>query len=239
MVAQSTEPVLVASPRGKLSRVVLRDQIREVILERVLDGTYAPGTRLVETQVAKEFGTSQAPVREALRDLEALRLVQSQPFRGTHVRALETRELLEVYPVRAVLEEMAAQQATVALRGAVGPLKECLEAMRSAAVAGDSRREIQYDVQFHQLIAGNSVLLRVWHSLAIEARTMITIIAGSVSNTELAELHVPILDAIERQDAVEAGARARQHFEYFGERLRSRLGGAELALGSSHSDPAP
>lgn len=219
-----------SSPSGKVGRVVLRDQIREVLLERIFDGTYEPGARLVETHVAKEFGTSQAPVREALRDLEALRLVQSEPFRGTHVRAFEARDLLEAYPVRAVLEELAAQQATLALRGDVRLLKACLEAMRTAASEGDSRRVIQHDVEFHRLIvegAGNSVLLRVWQSLAIESRTMITVIAGSIDGTELAELHVPILEAIERQDPAEAGARARQHFEYFGNRLRPRLGRAQ------------
>jgi DNA-binding GntR family transcriptional regulator len=215
-----------SSPGGEVRRVVLRDQVREALLERILDGTFEPGTRLVETQVAKEFGTSQAPVREALRDLEALRLVQSEPFRGTRVRALEAQELLAAYPVRAVLEEFAAQQATLSLNGDVRALKDCLEAMRTAAAEGDSRREILYDVEFHRLIveaAGNSVLLRVWQSLAIEARTTITVIAGSVSGTELAELHVPILEAIERRDAAEAGARARKHFEYFGSRLSARL----------------
>jgi len=215
-----------SSPGGEVRRVVLRDQIREALLERILDGTLEPGTRLVETQMAKEFGTSQAPVREALRDLEALRLVQSEPFRGTRVRALEAREFLAAYPVRAVLEEFAAQQATLSLNGDVQALKDCLEAMRTAAAEGDSRREIQYDVEFHRLIveaAGNSVLLRVWQSLAIEARTTITVIAGSVSMTELAERHVPILEAIERRDAAEAGVRAREHFEYFGNRLSARL----------------
>jgi DNA-binding GntR family transcriptional regulator len=214
------------NPDGGVRRVVLRDQIREALLERILDGTYEPGTRMVETQVAKEFGTSQAPVREALRDLEALRLVQSEPFRGTRVRALDAPELLEAYPVRAVLEELAAQQATLKLRGDVRALKDCLEAMRAAAAEGDSRAEIHYDVKFHRLIveaAGNSVLLRVWQSLAIEARTMITVIGGSISSADLAEMHVPLLKAIERQDVSEAGACARQHFEYFGNRLGSRL----------------
>jgi len=222
----SAEARVSPSPVRPPRRVVLRDQIREALLERIFDGSYQPGKRLVETVVAKEFGTSQAPVREALRDLEALRLVQSEPFHGTHVRAFEARELLEIYPVRAVLEELAAREATSRLHGDVRALKRCLEGMRAAAAKGDSRREIHYDVEFHRLIvsaAGNDVLLRTWQSLAIESRTTMTVVAGSVDRAELAELHVPILEAIEREDPAAAGAAARQHFKYFGDRLRARL----------------
>jgi len=217
---------VTSRPARTVTRVVLRDQIREALLARIFDGTYQPGTRLVETVVAKEFGTSQSPVREALRDLEALRLVQSEPFRGTYVRAFEPGELLEVYPVRAVLEELAAREATMRLHGDVRALKRCLEGMRAAAARCDSRREIQYDVEFHRHVveaAGNDVLLRTWQSLAIESRTTMTVVAGGVDRTDLAERHVPILEAIERQDPAGAGAAARQHFEYFSDRLRERL----------------
>ncbi|MDQ1486548.1 MAG: hypothetical protein QOJ62_2241 [Actinomycetota bacterium] len=202
-----------------VSRVVLGDQLREVLLERILDGTYKPGFRLVETQLAKEFGTSQAPVREALRDLEAMRFVQAQPFRGTHVRAIASDELLEVYPVRTVLEDLAARLATPRLAGDVADLKACLESMRSAEDAGDTRSAIEHHVRFHRLIveaAANSILLQVWQSLAIEARTRMTFLAGSVTPGELWEQHVPILDALERCDADEAAAQARRHFAYFG-----------------------
>ena len=75
-----------------------------------------PGERLVETRIAQELGTSQAPVREALRDLELLRLVESEPFRGARVRPFGDSELVEIYPVRAVLEELAARLATETAR---------------------------------------------------------------------------------------------------------------------------
>jgi DNA-binding GntR family transcriptional regulator len=58
-----------------IARTVLREQVRDVLLERILRGDLEPGERLVETRLARELGTSQAPVREALRDLELLRLV--------------------------------------------------------------------------------------------------------------------------------------------------------------------
>src|SRR3712207_9391631 len=68
--------------------VLLREEIKERIVERILDGTYGPGERIVESAVAAEFGVSQAPVREALRDLEAMRFIESQPHRGARVREI-------------------------------------------------------------------------------------------------------------------------------------------------------
>ena len=65
-----------------LSRSVLADQVKERILEGILSGHYPPDSRIVETQVARELGTSQAPVREALRGLEegALADAGQQPW---------------------------------------------------------------------------------------------------------------------------------------------------------------
>ena len=85
------------------TRFNLREQIKGVILQRILDGDYEPGARLVETRIAQELGVSQAPVREALRDLEQLGCIVHEPFRGCSVRAFSADELLEAFPVRAAL----------------------------------------------------------------------------------------------------------------------------------------
>ena len=87
-----------------VTRIVLREQVKGRLLERILSGELRPGDRLVETRIAQELGTSQAPVREALRDLELLRFVESEPFRGSRVRGISPEELAEIYPVRAALE---------------------------------------------------------------------------------------------------------------------------------------
>ena len=87
-----------------VSRPALRDQVKDLLLERLARGEYAPGDRLVETAIARELGVSQAPVREALRDLEQLGLVVHEPHRGCSVRKVSTAELREAFPVRAALE---------------------------------------------------------------------------------------------------------------------------------------
>ena len=118
-----------------IERTVLREQVKDVLLQRIVSGELKPGERLVETRIASELGTSQAPVREALRDLELLRMVESEPFRGARVRAFGDEELVEVYPVRAALEELAAKEATKRLDGDVAVLEREVDAMRAAARA--------------------------------------------------------------------------------------------------------
>src|SRR3954453_1018339 len=103
-----------------ISRTVLREQVKDVLLQRIASGELQPGERLVETRIAQELGTSQAPVREALRDLQLLRLVESEPFRGSRVRVFDEEEMIEVYPVRAVLEELAARLPPARAGGGAG-----------------------------------------------------------------------------------------------------------------------
>jgi hypothetical protein len=129
-----------------------REQIKEALLERILNGAYPPGERIVETRVAREFGVSQGPVREALRELETLRLVVSEPFVGVRVRAVSREELGEIYPVRSGLEEVAARTAPLRLDGDVRALEREVDAMRRAADAGAAHEFMPHDVHFHRLI---------------------------------------------------------------------------------------
>jgi DNA-binding GntR family transcriptional regulator len=201
-------------------RTPLREQVKEVLLERILHGAYAPGDRLVETAIARELGTSQAPVREALRELEQLRLVESSPHKGARVRAVTAAELAEIYPVRAAIEEVAAREAAVRLDGDVAALEAELDAMREAAAAGDFHEQVRHDVEFHRLVveaAGNRTLADVWRSLNIESRTLVTALSTGIDPNELVELHRPLLDALRARDVARSGAEARRHLERLGE----------------------
>lgn len=207
----------------RLKRAVLRDQIKEVLLERILEGEYEPGDRLVETQIAQELGISQTPVREALRELEILRFVVSEPFKGTRVRLVSRQEILEIYPVRAALEEVAARSAAVRLGGRVAELEAEFEGMLRAVDAGDLHEQVRHDVEFHRLIvgaSGNQTLLDLWSSLRIEVRTLITFLRADIDLGELAETHRPVIEALREGDPHEAGRILREHLEWFGALIR-------------------
>ncbi|MDQ3862186.1 MAG: GntR family transcriptional regulator [Actinomycetota bacterium] len=199
-----------------LTRTVLREQIRELLLERILKGELKPGDRIVELQIAQELGTSQAPVREALRELQSLGFVEHEPYRGTSVRRITEEELAEIYPVRAALEELAAQKAASRLDGKVGDLEGEFEAMREAARRDDLQDLAAHDANFHRLIveaAGNKVLLDTWRTLRVEARVVVTALKTDIDLHELAELHRPLLEALKEGAQEKAGDALRQHFE--------------------------
>ena len=201
-----------------MTRPMLRDRIKDAILARILDGAYAPGERIVEIRVAQEFGVSQAPVREALRELELLRLVASEPFRGARVREITAAELAEIYPVRAALEDVAARGAASGLGGDVRALETELAGMRRAARKADVSAFVVHDVAFHRVIvaaSGNGTLEELWGSLHVNLRTTITLIKHVDELADVAESHVPVLDAIESRDPEVAAAALRAHIEAF------------------------
>ena len=86
-----------------LEREILSERVKDRILTWILTGELAPGSRIVETRVARQLGMSQAPVREALRDLATLGFVEVRPYRGARVRRPTKHEMTEAIEVRAEL----------------------------------------------------------------------------------------------------------------------------------------
>lgn len=208
-----------------LTRAVLGQQIREILLERILKGDLQPGDRIVELQIAQELGTSQAPVREALRELQALGFVEREPYRGTRVRRITVDELAEIFPVRAALEELAAGEAARGLDGKVEELRSEFEAMRVAARRGDLHALAGHDATFHRLIveaAGNKVLLDLWRTLRVEARVVVTALKTDIDLDELAEMHRPLLEALAQGSPEGAGKALRYHFEVLQAMVKGR-----------------
>lgn len=206
-----------------LQRVVLSDQVRETLLTRILDGTYQPGDRLVELQIAKELGTSQSPVREALRDLVAMHFVEVEPYKGARVRLIEPGEVAQIYPVRAALEELAGRLAAPNLKDNVSELEAILALMQEAARDGDLKALTTIDADFHRLIvkaAGNQILLETWNSLRIESRTFVTTVKLMLSNLGLmsvVDMHRPIIEVLRSGDVDKSGAEMQKHVQKFAE----------------------
>ncbi|GLZ53511.1 FCD domain-containing protein [Actinomycetospora sp. NBRC 106378] len=211
---------MVRENEGALTRGGLREQVRELVLRRILDGVYGPGERIVEHRLTKELGISQAPVREALRELEAMRFVESQPNRGVRVRAMTAHELGEMYPVRAALEEVAGRTAAPLItEETLGLLDAEIGEMRDAASRADVHSQLHHDARFHELIieaSGNSLLFDLWRSLHVETRTLITFSRVDHDLLAIADLHLPIVRALRHRDPELVGKEMRDHIEHFG-----------------------
>ena len=203
--------------RQLISRSVLSDQVKDRLLQAILDGRYPPGARIVETRVARELGTSQAPVREALRDLEGLGVVETTAFRGARVRRPSADELLEAFAIRSELESLGARLAIPNLTEAdLAELGGYVAEMQEAADSGDVHREATADAAFHGRIvemAGNATLSRVWRTLEPFSRTYITIVAPGADRRRIADWHQPVLDALAKRDPGLVTAVLHEHFE--------------------------
>ncbi|NJP44945.1 GntR family transcriptional regulator [Actinacidiphila epipremni] len=181
----------------------LREQIREHILEGIVSGRWKPGERIVERRIAVELQVSQTPVREALRELETLRLIESAPNKGVRVRELTAADLKESYPVRAGLEQVAAELAAPRLAADASVLEREVAALRLADAALDGEAQARHTVAFHHEIvraAGNAVLLHAWESLGIEVWTTLSIRWLSPAPRAYAAEHQQLVDAFARRD---------------------------------------
>jgi DNA-binding GntR family transcriptional regulator len=204
----------------KVQKQSLADQVKDVLLDRIIKSRYKPGDRLVELTIAKELEVSQAPVREAFQRLEAMRFVESRPNRGTFVREITDREMGESTTVRGFLEEAAARKAAHVLKGRVDELRAELKGMNDALNRNDFDAVTRHNVNFHRMIvhaSDNQVLIDVWESLAFEAKSRIcaqkaahAVMLKGIKSSE------PIVEAFARGDGETAGRLLRKQTEECG-----------------------
>ena len=214
----------LAPPEAKIERLCMRDRVRDTIVTRILNGTYPAGTRLKELVLARELGTSQAPVREALRELEVLGLVESERYKGSRVKATEAAELGEAYELRALIEARAAELAVPCSPASLAILRSATEAMRRAAARGDVDAYASASIAFHRSLvemSRNQLFLRTWDGLRWEVRTRIATQRALVDLPRLAAEHDAIVAALARGAGTEAGRLVRDLLERLAERNRA------------------
>lgn len=150
-----------------LPRTLLSDQAYDLVRRSILEGTLQPGTRIVESELARQLGVSQAPVREAVKRLVHEGLVTSMPRRGSYVRQISDEEAGHAREVRGLLEETAARQAVMHFdEGVRARLEELVAGMREAAASGPDLAAFRVlDMAFHRSVielSGNTFLPRLW-----------------------------------------------------------------------------
>jgi DNA-binding GntR family transcriptional regulator len=124
----------------------LRQRVESVLRDAIVSGTLAPGQRLTERELVEMTATSRTLVREALRQLEAERLIAVMPNKGAVVRELTVAEAKEIYAVRAVLEGLAARQFSEAADAAA---MQKLRGAADAAIAAYEREDLGRALEYH------------------------------------------------------------------------------------------
>jgi DNA-binding GntR family transcriptional regulator len=204
-----------SAPRP-FERRVLREGIRDQLMKDILSGRLAPGDRIVETRIAQQFGVSQAPVREALRDLELFGFILSSPFRGAIVREYSLQDLVQIYPIRAVLEGLAARNAATRISGAsLRRLDAAIVTMRSSVLRRDIRTAVDADIAFHLTIvenSGNPLIKEFWQRMRLATTIYLTVLSQPYDSLQrLGERHMPMLEALRAGDGDLAERVTREH----------------------------
>ncbi|HVY82469.1 MAG TPA: GntR family transcriptional regulator [Steroidobacteraceae bacterium] len=201
-----------------LKRTCMRDRIRDVLVARILDGTYPAGMQLKELTLAREFNVSQAPIREALRELEGSGLVTSERYRGTHVRGADLDEMRQSYELRATLEVRAVELAIPLNDSVVEYLETQLDEMAAGVEQGDPEHYIDAALRFHRRLidaSGNRVFVTVWDSLHFDVRGRIALrrlVDKGPGLAPMLDMHRELIDKARAGDMAGAASRVRAIF---------------------------
>ncbi|RVU22246.1 GntR family transcriptional regulator [Streptomyces antnestii] len=219
--------------------VWLRDQVCEGIRDQIITGRLKPGDRLVERDVAEEFGVSRIPVREAIRILMSEGFLQALSPRRIVVKELSRQDVVNLFDMREALEVLAARRAAENADAAqLRTMKRLLETARKATLAGRPERISHANTAFHHHIvetAGNELLAATLEPLEGRLHWLFHQIddAGSVY-----EEHRRLYETIAAADAEAAAACALTHVRHYREVALRLLFDEADSMRSADSAPA-
>jgi DNA-binding GntR family transcriptional regulator len=220
-------------PTLKTEERTLSGRAFNILREGIISGDLAPGTKLDYTALAAELDMSPMPIREAIRQLEALGLVEHNPHRSARVTELSVEDLREVYTARFAIEARAVWEAALAFdeeheQRATAALDHTVEAERTA----DHAASWVADAEFHFALydaAHSPWLVRAITPLwGTSERYRRVYRSPERDFTDRHREHRAILDACVARDADLAARKLGEHLARSANRVAAALGGGEL-----------
>ncbi|TQV81334.1 GntR family transcriptional regulator [Exilibacterium tricleocarpae] len=213
------------------SPVTIADKVFEQIVRAIVEGEIAAGSKISEPELARAYGISRGPLREALSRLEACRLIVRKPNVGARVIVLNTTELLELYLVREALEGMACRLAAEHMsQGEIDELRRLLEAHMQNADLQEGRAYFQKegDLDFHYRIVQGSNNAKLIGLLCHDLYHLVRFyryqfgMPSPRARRAFSE-HSQIIDAIEDGDGELAEILMRRHIRASRQNIEKRL----------------
>jgi len=206
-----------------IEKVPLKDKIASILMQRIIDGEIEVGEKLKEAHLAKEFGVSQAPVREAIISLVAKGILEHTPNIGTHVKAYTKEESIEIYEVREALELYATLQIDNGID--IVLMKKVYQQMLDAAKSRDIKHLVEYDQYFHEILlkaCNNCTITHIWREQYTKSAVHIVIEEFNVSLEEIVNLHLPIIEAIEEKSSDKCMKAIKHHYKTIIENIKDK-----------------
>lgn len=195
----------------------ITSQITETLRDAIIAGEIEAGSKLSEPKLALHYQVSRGPVREAIRRLEVMSLVQHVPHEGVRVVTLEPQEIIQIYHVREVLEGKAAALAAQRMTSQeISQLGDLLDAHKRIQVTTGKYLSAEADYDFHyQIIHGskNTVLVRPLVEGLYQLIRMFRYQTGRIQSRSAVALreHQQLFYAIEARDSMLAEMVIRRH----------------------------
>jgi DNA-binding GntR family transcriptional regulator len=199
------------------ARSTLQDRVYAEVSADIARGVLGPGERLRVAHLAKRFGTSQAPVREALRRLTEEGLAVTEPYVGSVVKEPTWAEIQDIYAVRAELETYAIRRIFVRHPlVSMAPVRRALQDLERAVGTDDEFQVIEADLAFHRQVcelSGSPLTLETWESITQRARgARVAFMRRRVDRLEtIVPSHALLVDALIAGDATHAQNVFRDH----------------------------
>lgn len=198
---------------ARRGQATLRERIADAIRESIIRGELQPGARISEPRLAKKYGISRTPVREALRQLDSEGFLGVVPRKGARVSIVTERDVNEFYELRSLLEGYAAELATRNISDReLHRLEQLNEQMECFHRSGEFQRIARLHRQFHEIIvqaAHNEQLSGLLHSLNNRFQRFMIQLALSGKNAEAFSQHRDIIQAMRQRDGKLAEQTAR------------------------------
>lgn len=194
----------------------LTNVVQQEIERAILVGEFAPGSKLIEATLAEKLGVSRGPVREAFRMLEEAGLVRNEKNRGVFVRDIPIDEAVEIFDLRAAMDELVGRQLASHITPAqLKEIRGLVDQMEKAVKADDTRHYHLLNLQFHDRLvemAGNRKLTAIYRKLIKELSLFrrLNLADGWLMPISAGE-HRQIVKAIASGDADAAGRAMFDH----------------------------
>lgn len=190
-----------------ISNKTLASKTTEALRNAILDGTFPPGERIIENDIASELSVSRATLREAFRTLADQGLIVIRPRGGTYVVDLSEADIIEICEVRLALETLAARKLCQSItREQIDYFRKILREMRNPEISkSDVAIIYDLDMQFHEALCRFSNNKRLWHAWTriegpLRNYFVFVGIEDSLDIDESAKRHEEILNAIYSSD---------------------------------------
>ena len=218
-----------------LQKRPLKEDIFDVLHEKIISGTYKPGDWLRQDDIATQLGVSMTPVREALDLLVSAGVAERVPYRGVRVREMSTKDVVEAYGLRLILEAVIAQEAARNITDEqVRHLEGMLAEMKTHGTLKEMSDERKLSREFHAAIAAasrNELLIKLYDIVANAFPDWLLyealfrnpdLLADSTART-LKE-HIAIVEALKKRDPIKAAQKSIEHVMDSGRWLEEYLG---------------